>query len=137
LVSRLRGLPQGISAEGLVDEMGLDPTEVLRWAERLIIDAGFHDPLDNWITLIRQTDPDRWEDLKGDALSAVGHRVAAEILLAFYEDLVEAGVRPPYLPFDLVQQWLVQIMTFEAVIVSMSPTTMSSRCALEIATFRR
>jgi len=86
--------------QDLVDEMGLDPAEVLRWAERLVIDAGFHDPLDNWITLIRQTDPDRWEDLKGDALSAIGDRVAAEILLAFYEDLVEAGAAPalPDLP---------------------------------------
>src|SRR5207245_2921711 len=65
-----------------------------------IIDARFHDPLDDWITLVRQTDPGRWEDLKGDALSAVGHRVAAEILLSFYEDLVEAGAAPalPDLP---------------------------------------
>ena len=87
-------------AQNVVAEMGLDAAEVLRWAERLIIDARFHDPLDDWITLVRQTDPGRWEDLKGDALSAVGHRVAAEILLSFYEDLVEAGAAPalPDLP---------------------------------------
>lgn len=86
--------------QDVLDELGLKADEVLQRAERLIIDAGFFDPLDDWVPLVRQMDPDRWEDLKGEALAAVDHRVAAEILFSLYEDLADTGAAPalPDLP---------------------------------------
>ncbi|SRR6266404_840774 len=46
------------------------------------------------ISLIKLLRPEKWELLRGDALIAIDHRIASEILLRFYEDLVELGKAP-------------------------------------------
>lgn len=88
-----------------------DPTDMLTWlgwtperiraeAERLLTIASRIDPLNAWLPLIRLCRPEKWERLRGDALIAIDHRIAAEILLRFYDDLVDAGVAPalPQIP---------------------------------------
>jgi hypothetical protein len=84
---------------------GLEPTALLQWldcppdqlyktAERLLCTAHAIDPLGKWHQLIAMGRPELWANLRGDALVANDHRVAAEMLLQFYEELAEAGAAP-------------------------------------------
>ena len=86
-------------------EDSFDPASMLAWlgwsaervqeeAEHLIHIASSLDPLDDWLPLIRLCRPEKWERLRGDALVVMDHRIAAEILLRFYEDLAAKGVAP-------------------------------------------
>lgn len=86
-----------------------DPVAMLRWigweaervretAEGLLTRAHRIDPLQGWHELARLCRPEKWWELRGDALVAVDHRVAAEILLRFYEDLAREGATPPLPP---------------------------------------
>jgi hypothetical protein len=83
-----------------------DPTAMLGWlgwqpeqlkaaAYRLLSHAYSIDPQQRWHRLARLAEPERWGELRGLALAANDHRVAAELLLLFYEDLVELGAAPP------------------------------------------
>lgn len=83
-----------------------DPTELLTWsewttdevlsaAEGLLADGWWDDPLRNWEDLVALVRPQRWLRLRGDARLTIDHKVAAEMLLRFYEDLVERDVAPP------------------------------------------
>ncbi|HXG65530.1 MAG TPA: hypothetical protein VNO70_10510, partial [Blastocatellia bacterium] len=56
------------------------------------------DPLNDWYELVRLCRPDKWQKLRGDALVAMDHRIAAEILLRFYEDLEAGNAAPPLEP---------------------------------------
>ncbi len=61
-------------------------------AEFLLVRAHSMDPLGrSWGQLVRRAPRDAWKDLKDAALSAMDLRETAEILLLFYEDLVEHG----------------------------------------------
>jgi hypothetical protein len=51
--------------------------------------------LRDWIDLVRLTRPGKWEELRGTARSAIDFRVAVEVLLRFYEDLVASGQAEP------------------------------------------
>jgi hypothetical protein len=53
------------------------------------------DPLQRWHNLTRLIEPTLWADLRGLALAANDHRVAAELLLHCYEDLVARDAAPP------------------------------------------
>ncbi len=86
-----------------------DPIAMLNWidwdanrvkdtAERLLFIADSIDPLCEWSELVRLCRPEQWERLRGDALVAMDHRIAAEILLRFYEDLVQTGTAPALEP---------------------------------------
>jgi hypothetical protein len=86
-----------------------DPVAMLQWigwdaeqvrvaAKRLLFTADTIDPLEDWYKLVRLCHPDKLQKLRGDALVALDHRVAAEILLRFYEDLVRVGAAPPFEP---------------------------------------
>ncbi len=55
----------------------------------------FFDPLKNWHELIPMIRFERLEKLEGDGLLALDYRVAAEILLRFYDDLADHGAAPP------------------------------------------
>jgi hypothetical protein len=92
-------------------ERDFDPAALLSWlrttpeatvetAERLLIAADFMDPLGDWWDLIRFGRRDRWEKLKHVALLALDHRIAAEMLLRFHEDLAARGVTTPVDPPD-------------------------------------
>lgn len=81
------------SEQGLLSEIG--PEVLLRQAEDLLMQARFFDPMGEWHQVVRAGATNRWEDLKFDALQAMDWRVAAEMLLLFYEDLAEQGLAEP------------------------------------------
>ena len=61
-------------------------------ADWLLLRAHRIDPAgDSWSGLIRRAPSRAWEGLKDAALSALDYRIAAEILLLFYEDLAARG----------------------------------------------
>jgi hypothetical protein len=83
----------------------LRPRSLIRWlgvrsewlrehGARLLGAANSIDPMGDWHRLVREADPRSWDSLKGDARSALDHRLAAEILLSHYDGLVDAGGAP-------------------------------------------
>jgi hypothetical protein len=87
----------------------LRPLEMLKWlrvepvwlsemAARLLRSADGIDPLGDWFKVIREADPDRLSLLKRDARSAIDLRIAAEVLLRYYERLVRARRARALLP---------------------------------------
>src|ERR1044072_8215938 len=75
--------------------LNVEPDEIQKTAQRLLHVADSNDPLREWIRLVRLFHPKKWEQLQGDALIAMDYRIAAEMLLRFYEDLVQEGIAPP------------------------------------------
>lgn len=67
------------------------PAERVRQdAEWLLFRARQLDPLGNsWSRLVRRAPSSKWKDLKNDALLAMDYRIAAEMLLLFYEDIAD------------------------------------------------
>jgi hypothetical protein len=74
--------------------LGLSAQQVYEAGERLLIAADFMDLLSDWCKLIRFGRRDRWDKLKGEALLALDHRIAGEMLLRFHEDLAARGSPP-------------------------------------------
>ena len=74
---------------------GIGPGVLLGQAESLLTEARFFDPLGDWHQVVRAGAPNRWSDLKFDALQAMEWRIAAEMLLLFYEDLAEQNLGDP------------------------------------------
>ena len=64
----------------------------------LITQADRIDPLGNWLALVREADPSRWKELRGEARSALDLRVGAEVLLAYYERLIRGRLAPALKP---------------------------------------
>ena len=85
----------------ILEWLGWDAEHVLKTADSLLTTANSIDPLEHWIELVRLTRFDKWNELSGKALLAMDHRIAAEMLLLFYEDLVEADAAPPLGPVPL------------------------------------
>ena len=80
------------------EQVRKDAEELLLWAHHL-------DPLDGpWDQLLRRAPRDSWKNFKGDALSVMSIRQTAEILLRFYEDLVEHDAAPK-LPEIPLMSW--------------------------------
>jgi hypothetical protein len=77
--------------------LGVDADWIREAAKELLFLADSVDPLREWVDLVAEVDPEKWEKLKGDARLAVDIRVRAEILLRYYEGLV-AGRRARALP---------------------------------------
>ncbi len=74
-------------------------------AEWLLMTARRLDPVgDSWSQLMRRAPSTSWEELKGAALMALDYRIAAEILLLFYEDLAARGEAEP-LPEPPAMAW--------------------------------
>lgn len=86
----------------ILDWLGWDSKRVLKAAEALLSTADGIDPLERWNDLVRLARFDKWKELGGDALLAMDYRIAAEMMLLFYEDLVEAKVAPP---LDEIPEW--------------------------------
>ncbi len=78
--------------EHMLAWLGLSAPQVYEAGERLLIAADFMDPLSEWWKLIRFGRRDRWDKLKGEALLALDHRIAGEMLLRFHEDLAARGL---------------------------------------------
>ena len=83
-----------------IDAFGITSSEVRARAEGMLSRAKVLDPLGTWSLLVRRALPKAWETLSGDALMAHELRLAAEILLLFYEDLASAGVADPLPTID-------------------------------------
>jgi hypothetical protein len=67
--------------------LGVDLPAVFTLAEDLLFRAHRLDPSGKWSGLIRRAPRGKWDSLTGDLAVAMNQRVAAEILLGFYEDL--------------------------------------------------
>jgi hypothetical protein len=75
--------PVAISAQ-----LGYSAADARQDAEWLLMRAHRLDPVgDSWSQLMRRAPSTAWKQLKDAALSALDYRMAAEILLLFYEDL--------------------------------------------------
>lgn len=80
----------------VLGRLHVEPDDLLRIADDLLLWLYRIDPLGReWSELVRRAPRRAWSDLNGDALVAVDHRVAAEILLKCYEDLAECGKCAP------------------------------------------
>lgn len=80
--------------------LGVTPPEVKNYAESLLSQARRADPTGDWSQLIRRGSKDSWKTLTRDARAAHNLRIAAEILLLFYEQLVEEGQTAPLPTID-------------------------------------
>ena len=85
---------QRLGPRAMLTWLGVDANWIRTRAAGLLRQADGFDPLGKWADLVREADPDRWDDLNGTARSAVDLRVGAEILLRYYERLVR-GRRAP------------------------------------------
>lgn len=80
--------------EKVLDQLHWTAEEVAEAAERLLAEASLFDPLREWTDLVGLVSSDKRRKLKGRARLAVEFRVAAELLLKFYEHLVSRGRAP-------------------------------------------
>jgi len=90
----IRSTPNTTSVEQVLLS-GVGPDALLGQAESLLTQVRFFDPLGDWHQVVRAGAPNRWSDLKFDALQAMEWRIAAEMLLLFYEDLAEQNLADP------------------------------------------
>ena len=74
---------------------GFEPTTLREQAELWLANARSFDPLGNWHRVVKAATPRRWEDLRYDALNAMELRIAAEMILQYYEDLTVDGYAEP------------------------------------------
>jgi hypothetical protein len=77
-------------------QLGYSAEQARQDGEWLLMCAQDLDPVgDAWGQLMRRAPETAWKELKDAALSALDYRIAAEILLRFYEDLADRGVAEP------------------------------------------
>lgn len=75
--------------------IGVALDDVHLFAEDLLFRARRLDPTGQWGALIRRAPIKKWESTKGDLALALEQRLAAEILLRFYEDAGGASLTQP------------------------------------------
>jgi hypothetical protein len=85
----------GFDPNAMLAWLGWQPEQLKAAAYQLLGHASSIDPQQRWHRLARLAEPERWGELRGLALAANDHRIAAELLLLFYEDLVELRAAPP------------------------------------------
>jgi hypothetical protein len=77
-------------------QLGYSAQQALQDAEWLLLRAQQLDLVgDSWSQLVRRAPRRAWGELKGNALSAMDYRIAAELLLLFYQDLADEGQAEP------------------------------------------
>ena len=81
-----------------LDWLGVEPAWVKDSAASLLEQAELIDPLGQWSQLVREADPDRWSELRGEARSAVDLRIGAEVLLRYYDRLARGRLAPKLRP---------------------------------------
>jgi hypothetical protein len=74
--------------------LDIDPSLLAKQADVLLAHARGFDPLGEWRRVVRVGVPRRWEDLRFDARVAHEYRVAAELILRYYEDLADQELAP-------------------------------------------
>lgn len=82
-------------AKQVLNWLGVKPEWLSSTAARLLSWADQIDPLRRWYELIAHADPGMWDELSGNARVALDLRVVAELLLRYYERLVEARQARP------------------------------------------
>jgi hypothetical protein len=69
--------------------LGVKPDWLTAYAGQLLRSADAIDPLGRWYEVVAHADPDMWSELRGNARLALDMRIAAELLLRYYDRLVE------------------------------------------------
>ena len=77
-------------------------------ANSLLTHAHGIDTLGDWYDLVKQANPETWDELKGDTLAAMDCRVAAEVLLRALDDLGRRDLRHRH---PAVGEWSVRRST--------------------------
>ena len=86
----------GFDPVAISTQLGYPAARARRDADWLLLRAHRLDPVgDKWSRLMRRAPSRAWEGLKDAALSALDYRIAAEVLLLFYEDLAARGQAEP------------------------------------------
>ncbi|MBR7833612.1 hypothetical protein KDL01_10070 [Actinospica durhamensis] len=86
----------GFDPAAIAEQIGYSAAHALEDAQWLLYRADRLDPLEgHWRALVRRAPREKWEALKGPALAAFDARIAAEILLRFYEEMAERGLAEP------------------------------------------
>jgi hypothetical protein len=100
-------VPSGMDAQALLSHefetevtdlltaAAIRPEELRPMAEELLLDAGFRDPIRDWLPIIRHASYNAWSKLRGEALDCLWQRIGAEVLLRAHDDLAEAGILAP------------------------------------------
>jgi hypothetical protein len=87
---------RNFDAEGILAGLDASPDDLLHAADNLLLWLDRIDPHGNeWSELVRRAPRRSWHGLSGEALVALDHRIAAEVLLRCYEDLSERGLGAP------------------------------------------
>jgi hypothetical protein len=81
--------------ESMLQWLGISAVELKDVAGALLQAAENFDPLGEWLTVVREATPERWAQLRGTARNAIDYRIAAEILLRYYDDLAREGLAEP------------------------------------------
>jgi hypothetical protein len=100
----LRSLELEPDPLGRLAVAGVQSDDLRQMAEELLLHAGFRDPLQDWLPIVRHANFSAWSKLRGAALDCLWQRVAAEVLLRAHDDLATVGAVEP-LP-DLAQRVL-------------------------------
>ncbi len=79
-----------VPAAELLDWMKVPVEELASQAEGLLRSADTVDPLGRWLEVVRLA-PGRWKELRRDAVVALDHRIAAELILLFLHQLATEG----------------------------------------------
>jgi hypothetical protein len=82
-------------APATLSRLGWSADDVLATAEGLIFRGRTIDPAATLHEVVRLIHPSHWKGLEGDSLVAMDYRIAAELLLLFYEDVAKAGAAAP------------------------------------------
>jgi hypothetical protein len=86
----------GFDPEAVSLRLSYSAEQARQDGEWLLLRANDLDPVgDSWGHLMRRAPESAWKELKDAALSALDYRIAAEILLRFYEDLADRGAAEP------------------------------------------
>ena len=80
--------------------LGVSHESLVHQADVLLATARQIDPLGKWSRVARIGRPRLWDELRYDALIAQEHRIGAEILLRFVDDLVAQGLASPMTPLS-------------------------------------
>jgi hypothetical protein len=79
----------GLPLERVLRWLGVDPQWLYDAGQQLISVTDWSDPLGPWSELVAHAAPSQWASLRGQALTAVDLRIAAEMLLRYHDQLVE------------------------------------------------
>lgn len=89
----------------ILSDVAIDPAALAQLGEDLLMSAHWHDPLKDWVPLLRHANATAWNRLHGPALLAIKQRIAAEVLLRGHDDLADAGRVEPLLDLSGSRVW--------------------------------